>query len=149
MARGFGKRSETLDHQRQRRFVETPRIVEQNPARFADKAGAQRTAGKEWNEGGFKRVRQCDDLVVMFFRELARKAVTPQKRKFAVSERARQRRVDFRHAREQRVRPWRRQHVERESRVTFVQSPEERLCENRIANPGRGYDEDYCHQEEG
>ena len=33
--------------------------------------------------------------------------------------------------------------------MAFMQAGKERLRKYRITDPGRGYDEDFCHKEEG
>ena len=48
------------------------------------------------------------------------------------------------HALEERQRPARREHVERERVVAGVQQLEQRLREDRVADPGRTDDQDAC-----
>src|SRR5208282_1558134 len=81
----------------------------------------------------------------MFRRESATKRAAPAERELAVLERRRNGRVDFRHTREHRQGPRRREHVENEIAVALMQALEQRLREYRVADPGRRDDQDFAH----
>src|SRR5258706_14501984 len=144
LSRALCERGVALDDERECRFVEAARVVQQPEAHLAAIAGAKRNSRMPGNQRRLEGVRQDDGAIVP--RQRLREAPARSELEIPVAERQRVRRGDLRHAAVYGKRPRRGEDVDRPLRIAFLQPDEQGMGENRITDPGWSDDERPRHQ---
>jgi hypothetical protein len=127
------KRGVALGDERQRLLVEAPEVVQQAMAEFAAIAGALRDPRVERDERRLPAIGKHHRLVVAGEGSPERAPLAePQ---VPMSERQREGLRDFRHAPVNREDPRRREDVDRAGGLTLLQPSQQRMAEDRVADP--------------
>jgi hypothetical protein len=130
-----GQRGIALYQLRMQDFIQPMASVQKQVARLALIAGAKRNGGEERDQRRFPRVGQHVGFGIALAGEAVAKGATGTETEVAVTEGIGNHRSDLVHARQQRRRPVGRQHVDPCVRVIAFEKRQQRLGENRVADP--------------
>ena len=134
---------ELLHHQRVGPGIQHPQVVEQAVTHLAAPAGATRDAGKQRHQRRLEGVGQQDGLIVSCGPQGLSQPPAPAERELAVLDRQRDRAAHFRHPRQDRLAPGRRQDVDFHPRTGLLQIAIQRLRHHHVPHPGGTHDQDF------
>ena len=145
ITRFLGQLGIAIGHQRQLVLVQLVHDVQQAVARLADEAHAQRNVGKERDQGGLEGVGQHHGLIVMLGAQAAPQPPAIGQAQRAMREVGLDDAADFRHARHNGRGPGRGEGVERDAGQALMNARQQRLRQQRVADPVRRDDQDAGH----